>query len=69
MRVWGLGIVQKFDAAATDVYLGYRHFDADVVCTGAATAQGACAGTAGGAAKSLPTQGIDVIVGGARVLF
>ena len=69
MRVWGLGIVQKFDAAATDIYLGYRHFDADVTCTGAATAQGACAGAAGGAAKSLPTEGIDVIVGGARVLF
>jgi len=69
MRVWGLGIVQKFDAAATDIYLGYRHFDADITCTGAATAQGACAGTAGGAAKKLPTEGIDVIVGGARVLF
>ena len=66
MTVWGLGIAQKFDAAATDLYVGYRHFDADITCTGAgATA----AGAAGGAAKKLPTEGIDVIVMGARVLF
>ena len=70
MKVWGLGIVQKFDAAATDVYLGYRHFDADITCTGAVVVGGgACAGAAGAAAHKLPTEGIDVIVGGARVLF
>ncbi len=69
MKVWGIGIVQKFDSAATDVFLGYRHFDADITCTGAATIQGACAGTAGAAPHKLPTEGIDVIVGGARVLF
>ena len=69
MKVWGIGIVQKFDAASTDVYLGYRHFDADITCTGAVTAAGACAGAAGAAAHKLPTEGIDVIVGGARVLF
>ena len=69
MRVWGLGIVQKFDAAATDVYLGYRHFDADITCHGAATPKVRCAGAAGGTANKLPTEGIDVIVGGARVLF
>ena len=69
MTVWGIGIVQGFTAAATDIYLGYRHFDADIICTGAATATGACAGAAGGAAKKLPTEGIDVIQMGARVLF
>jgi len=67
--MWGFGIVQKFDAASTDIYLGYRHLSADITCTGAATAQGVCAGTAGGAAKSLPVESINVIVGGARVLF
>ena len=67
--MWGLGIVQKFNSAATDLYLGYRHFDADITCTGAATAQGACAGAAGGGAKKLPSEGIDVVVSGARVLF
>jgi hypothetical protein len=65
MRVWGLGIVQKFDAAATDVYLGYRHFDADIKCNAGAN----CAGAVGSGAGKLATEGIDVIVGGARVLF
>ena len=37
-KMWGMGIVQKFDAAATDVYLGYRHFDANVRCTDAVAA-------------------------------
>ena len=65
MRVWGLGIAQKIDAAATDLYIGYRHFDADIDCDTAncgAAATGATTGT-------LPTEGIDVIVMGARVLF
>ena len=65
MRVWGFGIVQKFDAAATDIYLGYRHFDADVVCNTANCGSRGDGSTNG----KLPTQGIDVIVMGARVLF
>jgi hypothetical protein len=72
MRVWGLGIVQKFDAAATDLYFGYRHFDADITCVGdnaGANVCGAAVPGAGATAKSLPTQGMDVIVMGARVLF
>jgi hypothetical protein len=71
VRMWGMGIVQKFDAAATDIYLGYRHFDADVTCNGTgagATAAAPCGG-ATGAARKLPIEPIDVIVGGARVLF
>jgi hypothetical protein len=73
-RVWGMGIVQRVDAAATDIYLGYRHFDTDIhcnaadvgvnVCAGAATAVGTAAAT-----KTLPTEGIDVIVMGARMQF
>ncbi|HSR79759.1 MAG TPA: hypothetical protein VLL28_03180, partial [Hyphomicrobiaceae bacterium] len=50
MTMWGLGVTQVFDAAATTVYLGYRHFDADVKCTdkvGAGTCTGGVA--AGGA--------------------
>ena len=65
-RVWGFGIAQRFDAAATDLYVGYRHFDADITCTGAGAT---CSGAAGGAAKKLPTEGLDVLVMGARVLF
>lgn len=30
MRFWGLGIVQNIDAAAMEVYLGYRNFDATI---------------------------------------
>jgi hypothetical protein len=66
LTMWGLGVVQKFDAAATDIYVGYRHMDADITCTGATAT---CSGAAGGAAKKLQTEAIDVIVMGARVLF
>jgi len=70
LRIWGVGIVQNFSAAATDVYLGWRHFEADVLCTGTPTAQGACAGAnTGTAAHKLPIEGMDVIQGGARILF
>jgi len=71
--IWGLGIVQKFDAAATDLYIGYRHFDADIKCADATAASATCSGgVAVGAASvvhKLQTEGIDVIVMGARVLF
>ena len=30
MTIWGLGITQNVDAAASQLYLGYRHFDADI---------------------------------------
>ena len=66
LQVWGFGVAQNFDAAATAVYLGYRHMDADIRCNTAG-----CAGNAGTGATtgSLSTEGIDVIVMGARVLF
>jgi hypothetical protein len=69
LTVKGFGVAQNFSTASTDLYLGYRHFGADIVCTGATTAAGACAGAAGGAAKKLPTHGLDVIVMGSRVNF
>jgi hypothetical protein len=72
MKVWGLGVVQNFAAAATDLYLGYRHFDADIKCAdavGAATCTGGVAPGAASVTNKLPTEGIDVIVMGARVLF
>jgi hypothetical protein len=69
MKVWGIGVVQNFSAAATDLYLGYRHFDADITCfTQGTTCQGNPGGE-GATSKKLPTEGIDVIVMGARVLF
>jgi hypothetical protein len=74
MRVWGIGVAQNFSAAATDVYLGYRHFEGDMKCVAADTALGVCNGAAPlvgtvNPTKTLPTDGIDVIVMGARVLF
>jgi hypothetical protein len=72
MKVWGMGIAQNFAAAATDLYLGYRHFDADIKCADAIGAAVCSGGVAVGAAHQtdkLATEGIDVIVMGARVLF
>ncbi len=69
LTIWGLGITQNVDAAASTLYLGYRHMDADITCTGAAAGGGACAGAAGGPAKTLPTEAIHVIAGGAVVRF
>ncbi len=60
LNIWGFGIAQNFDAAATAVYAGYRRMEADITCTGAA-----CTLPGG----KLPTEDIDVIVMGARVLF
>jgi hypothetical protein len=68
LRVWGAGIAQNFDAAATAVYLGYRHMEADITCTGAGVV-GDCSGPAGAPPTKLDTKPIDVIVMGARVLF
>jgi hypothetical protein len=66
LTIWGLGITQNVDAAASTLYLGYRNFSADVTCTGAGTT---CSGAAGGTAKALPTEDIHVVVGGAVVRF
>jgi hypothetical protein len=69
LTVWGLGITQNVDAAASTLYLGYRNFSADVTCTGATTAAGQCAGAAGGAAKKLATDDMHVVLGGMVVRF
>jgi hypothetical protein len=72
MKMWGIGIAQNIAAAATDLYLGYRHFDADITCTdavGAATCSGNVKPAAAFQKDKLSTEGIDVIVMGACVLF
>ena len=69
LTVWGLGITQNVDAAASTLYLGYRNFSADVTCTGAATATQQCAGAAGGPAKKLSTDDLHVVLGGMVVRF
>jgi hypothetical protein len=56
LTVWGLGITQNIDAAATELYLNYRHFSADI--------------TAGGNQPfKVPTEDFDAVIGGARVKF
>ena len=59
MTVWGLGITQNIDAAATELYLNYRHFSADVACsTGVGCVNGA-----------LQLEDFDAVIGGARGKF
>jgi len=67
MTVWGIGITQNIDAAATELYLNYRHFSADITCTAGPN----CAGAAvlGGPTSKLSTEDFDAVIGGARVKF
>jgi hypothetical protein len=53
VRVWGLGLGQNLDAAASTLYLTYRNFDADITT-----------GT-----TSVPTEQMHVVTGGAIVRF
>jgi hypothetical protein len=78
MDVWGAGITQNLDAAATEMYLNWRHFDADVTCNGTAAVvagvNGAatfapCGGTGVGPSKKLSTESFDAVIFGARVKF
>jgi hypothetical protein len=66
LRMWGMGITQNVDAAASTLYLSYRNFEAEIRCTGAGAT---CAGAAGGPTKTLPTETMHAIIGGAVVRF
>jgi hypothetical protein len=55
LRIWGLGLVQNVDAAATELYVSWRHFEAKDPGTTA---------TAGPGLKDL-----DIVMTGARVKF
>jgi len=74
-KVWGMGIAQEIDAANTTLYIGYRHFDADIRCTDLGAAATCSGGVAVSAAAGtftthkLATEGADVIVAGLRVRF
>ena len=73
--VWGVGLVQNIDAAATELYIGYRRFEidfnADAVCT--TGAPGAVMGNTAPAAAGTPfacnMDGFDIVTAGARVKF
>jgi hypothetical protein len=64
MTWWGVGAVQKIDAAAMDVYLAFRHYSADVV-------MGNSSVPAVGSAIQIPggLEDIWYIQGGARIQF
>lgn len=57
---WGLGVVQKFDASALEVYALYQHFTADL--TQFTNAQGTTK-------ADIATEAFDAAVVGARVKF
>jgi len=56
VEMWGLGIVQHFDSAATELYVAYRHWEQDVDDG----ANGVAAGTDGD---------VDQIMAGMRIKF
>jgi hypothetical protein len=62
MTSYGLGITQNVDAAATTLYLGWRHYQVDIDCSTN------CISGEGGP-NSLAVEDIDVVVGGAVVKF
>jgi hypothetical protein len=70
MTMWGFGITQNVDAAATELYLDARHFEADVTCsaTGAnCTGAHAVIGTV--PLQKLQTDDFWAVIGGARLKF
>jgi hypothetical protein len=78
VQVFGLGIVQNLDAAATELYLGWRHFDVDsnndMVCSAGAPGgvignTGKALGTVYGAAAGCQFENMDIVTAGARVKF
>ena len=50
---YGIGVVQQIDAAAMEVFLGWRRFETDVVGAGAGSG----------------TSDLDLVHGGARIRF
>ena len=58
MTVWGLGFVQNFEAAAMDVYIGYRHFENDLSLS-----------TSEGDVLKTGTKDFDAVRGGVIIRF
>jgi hypothetical protein len=66
VTMYGFGITQNVDAAATELYLDWRHFSADITCSAANN----CSGPAGGApGTKLQTEDFWAAIGGARLKF
>ena len=70
VTMYGFGITQNIDAAATELYLDWRHFSADIECSATASncsGTGAPVGTV--ALQKLQTEDFWAVIGGARVKF
>jgi hypothetical protein len=61
VNIWGLGIVQNFDAAATELYLGYRNFSAKL---NGVEVVGSCSNAAGGGNATTQTSTGGVVTSG-----
>jgi predicted porin len=59
VTVWGLGITQSIDAAAMDLYVGYKNFSADILTTNAA----------GTATTKVTPKDMDAFFAGAIIRF
>src|SRR5262249_12838714 len=69
IKVWGLGIAQNLDAAASTLYLSYRHFEADITCSSTGANCTADPETQVKTTKKLQTEDMQVIYAGAIVRF
>jgi hypothetical protein len=70
VTVYGFGITQNIDAAATELYLDWRHFSADVECSATGVNCSGTGATVGSVAlQKLQTEDFWAVIGGARVKF
>jgi hypothetical protein len=70
VTMWGFGITQIVDAAATEIFLDARHFDADIKCSATgANCTGAAAPIGTVRWQTLNTEDFWAVIGGARVKF
>jgi hypothetical protein len=69
-NMYGFGITQNVDAAATELYLDYRHFSPDITCSSTlANCTGAAATIGTVPLQKLQTEDFWAIIGGARMKF
>jgi hypothetical protein len=70
VTMYGFGITQNVDAAATELYLDWRHFSADVTCSSTGVNCSGTGATVGSVAmQKLQTEDFWAVIGGARVKF
>jgi hypothetical protein len=70
VTMYGFGVTQNVDAAATEIYLDYRHFSADVTCSSTgANCTGAAAPIGTVPLQKLQTEDFWAVIGGARLKF